>query len=84
MSPKYDFQWVINLLLARDTEVRYCTLFVNTLFVNMGPLTFLVHVTYCLTTHPKDEAIMVLSVLLKDTNAMTDQAGIRTHDRNTV
>ena len=30
-------------------------------------------------SHPKNEAIMVKSVLLKDTSAATGQAGIRTH-----
>ena len=34
---------------------------------------------YGFTFHPKDEAIMVKSVLLKDTSAATGQAGIRTH-----
>ena len=34
------------------------------------------HGTYSFTSHPKDEAIMVL---LKDTSAATGQAGIRTH-----
>ena len=39
----------------------------------------LVNGTYGLTSHPKDEAIIWLSVLLKDTRALTGQAGIRTH-----
>ena len=38
------------------------------------------HGTYSFTSHPKDEAIMVLKVsMIKDTSAATGQAGIRTH-----
>ena len=37
------------------------------------------HGTNSFTSHPKDEAIIWLSVLLKDTSAATGQAGIRTH-----
>ena len=47
----------------------------------MGSLTGNAHVhwTYGLTSRSKDKAIISLSVLLKDTSAATDQAGIRTH-----
>ena len=55
------------------------------LFHDKCPGIFYVHYTthgtymYSFTSHPKDEAIKGLSVLLKDTSAATGHAGIRTH-----